>query len=417
MARLNRLSATAVEKEKRPGLYGDGGGLWLQVTPAAEGVAKSWLYRFKRQGIAGGKARKMGLGPYPIVTLADAREKARQAFRQVLEGVDPIEERKSRKAAAQLAVARAVTFRECAERYIATHEASWSPKHARQWPASLKADVYPVFGNLPVSDIDLALVLKALEPIWYEKPETASRVRGRIEAVLDWATTRGYRRGDNPARWKGYLETVLPAKIKLQRVEHHPALPFREIPAFMEQLRERDSLSARALEFAILTACRTGEVRGARWSEIDLVQKTWTIPGSRMKGGREHRVPLADPLLRLLQNLPRDARSEFVFLGGKAGNPLSDMALLALLNRMKRSDLTTHGFRSTFRDWASEMTAYPHEICEMALAHVIKNKAEAAYRRGDLFDKRKRLMADWCRYCSEPVREADPKVVGLRVAQ
>jgi integrase len=357
----------------------------------------------------------MGLGPYPIVTLADAREKARHAFRQILEGIDPIEDRKTRKAAAQLAVARAVTFRECAEKYIAAHEASWkNPKHAAQWPSSLRTYAYPAFGNLPVSDIDLALVLKALEPIWYEKPETASRVRGRIETVLDWATTRGYRRGDNPARWKGFLETVLPAKAKLQKVEHHAALPYREMPAFMQDLREREGVSARALEFTILTACRTGEVIRARWAEIDLADKTWTIPASRMKGGKEHRVPLADPLLRMLDSLPGEVGNDFVFVGGKTGQPLSNMALLALLKRMGRSDLTTHGFRSTFRDWASETTAYPHEICEMALAHVIKNKAEAAYRRGDLFEKRKRLMADWCRYCSaSAVVEASANVMGV----
>jgi integrase len=401
-----RLTAVAVAKASKPGRYGDGNGLWLQVAP---GGTKSWLFRFER----GGRERRMGLGAVHTLTLAEARERARECRKLLLDGHDPIEARRATVAKSRVATATALTFKECAERYITAHEAGWKNKvHRAQWPATLAAYAYPTFGALPVAAIDTGLVLKALEPIWTAKPETAGRVRGRIESVLDWAAARGYRTGENPARWKGHLQKLLPARSKVARVKHHAALPYSDAPAFMADLRARDGVSARALELAILAATRTTETIAARWDEIDLKARTWTIPPERMKAGREHRLPLTDRAVEILEALPREGDAEFVFIGDKPGKPLSNMALLATLKRMGRADLTAHGFRSTFRDWAAETTAYPGEVVEMALAHVIKDKAEAAYRRGDLFEKRRRLMADWAGYCASPARTGD--VVPMR---
>ena len=399
MRGMNKLTAMAVKAQSKPGCYADGGGLYLQVSAFG---TKAWLFRFMRDG----RARKMGLGPVHTVTLAMAREKATNCRRQLLDEIDPIEARKSRRTKARLETARAMTFRQCAESYIKAHRAGWkNDKHAAQWPSTLAAYVYPVFGELPVAAIDTALVVKTLEPIWTEKPETAGRVRGRIESVLDWAAARGYRDGENPARWKGHLQNLLPAKSKVARVNHHAALPYAEHPAFMADLRARDGVGARALEFAILSATRTTETIEARWNEIDLKAKVWTIPAERMKAGREHRVPLSTRAVEILEVLPREA--EHVFIADNKSK-----ALLATLKRMGRGDLTAHGFRSTFRDWAAETTAYPAEVVEMALAHTIKDKAEAAYRRGDLFEKRRRLMADWAGYCAAPIRTGD--VVPMR---
>lgn len=421
-----KLTDAAVRKAKEPGLYGDGKGLYLQVTEAAGGhVTKSWVLRFKRLNVAAGKARKMGLGPYPELTLSLAREKAREARRQLLDGLDPIEARKAKFQAARLDAARTKTFKQCAQEYIADHSGSWkNQKHRDQWPASLAAYAYLAFGNFPVSDIDLPLVLKAIKPIWHEKPETASRVRGRIETILDWAATHGYRKGDNPARWRGHLENLLPPPEKVKPVKHHPALPYNDIPAFMDQLRSMQGVSARALEFLILTATRTSETLKAEWSEINVASGVWTIPAARMKAGKEHRLPLCDRLIQILEELPREDGNSFVFIGSEAGKPLSTMALNMTLRRMTKKRawtdkhgkaITAHGFRSTFRDWAAERTGYPNHVVEQALAHAIGDKVEASYRRGDLLEKRTRLMADWCRYCSEPVREqTDSNVVGLR---
>jgi len=388
-----------VSKKKKPGCYADGLGLYLQV---AAGGSKQWLFRFMRDG----RARKMGIGATHTVSLAEARDEALRCRKLLHDDIDPIEERKKRKAEARLAEARSMTFRQCAEQYIRDHESSWkNAKHAGQWPSSLEAYAFPVFGNFPVSEIDLPLILRAVKPVWHTKPETASRVRQRIETVLDWATTSGYRKGDNPARWRGHLENLLPPRGKVRRVEHHPALPYADIPDFMAKLRGMDGVSARALEFAILTATRTGETLKAQWSEIDLDSKMWTLPAARMKAGKEHRVPLSDRARKLLADLPREKGNEHVFIGAKTGRPLSDMSLLMTLRRMGREDLTTHGFRSTFRDWAAEQTAYPNHVVEQALAHTIGDKVEKAYRRGDLFEKRRRLMADWARYCSAPMLE------------
>jgi integrase len=407
MAReIGRLSAVKV-KNAPPGMHGDGGGLWLHVNAAG---ARSWIFRYMLRG----KAREMGLGPVHTIPLAEARKRAADCRRMRLDGIDPIEVRRAAKAGAQLEAAKAMTFEECARRYIEAHKAGWkSPKSLAAWEGTLAADVFPMFGNVAVQAIDTALVMKAIEPIWTKKPETAVRVRGRIEAILDYATARGWRpAGDNPARWRGHLDKLLPVKSKVRQVEHHAALPFGEIPAFMTALRQENGNAARALEFTILTAARTSEVLGARWDEFDMNAKLWTIPGKRMKGGREHRVPLSPAVIALLEMLWENREGEFVFAGGVSGKPLSNMAMLVLLRRMKRNELTVHGFRSTFRDWAAERTSFQNEVIEMALAHAIGDKVEAAYRRGDLFEKRQRLMEAWAGYCiSSP---ASGEIVPIR---
>ncbi|MGJ3264307.1 MAG: tyrosine-type recombinase/integrase [Salinarimonas sp.] len=407
---MPKLTVRQVETMRKPGRYGDGGGLWLQVSPSG---TKSWALRYSREG----KARQMGLGAYPLVTLAMARERAIDERRKILAGFDPIAERRAERTAAKVEAAKAVTFAECAERYIAAHEATWrNPKHRAQWRATIAAYVNPVFGALPVAAVDTGLVMRALEPIWNEKPETAGRVRGRVELVLDWAAARGFRAGENPARWRGHLDKLLPARGKVAKVKHHAALPWQDAPAFMGELRAMGGVSPRALEFAILTAARTGEVIGARWEEVDLAAGVWTIPGERMKAGREHRVPLSPRAAEILSDAPREAGNPFVFIGGKRGAGLSNMAMLATLRRMGRGELTAHGFRSTFRDWAAEATAYPAEVAEMALAHTIESKVEAAYRRGDLFGKRRRLMAEWARHCERPAERAGGNVQAIREA-
>jgi integrase len=321
-----------------------------------------------------------------------------------LDGVDPIEARAAGRTLAKIEAAKTITFKACAAAYIAANRTGWrNAKHAAQWDATLASYVYPVFGALPVGAVDVGLVLKAIEPIWNAKPETASRVRGRVEAILDWAAARGHRTGENPARWRGHLENLLPKPAKVRRVEHHAALGYDDVAAFMTELRGQAGTAARALEFAILTAARTGEVIGARWAEIDLAERLWTIPAERMKGDREHRVPLSDAAIAVIEELrSAELQSEYVFPGGKEGRPLSNMAFLMLLRRMGKGELTGHGFRSTFRDWAAERTNFPGEVAEMALAHAIGDKVEAAYRRGDLVRKRRQLMDAWARFCAAP---------------
>jgi integrase len=409
MARMiGKLTALAVTQAKRRGYYGDGGGLYLQVS--ANG-AKSWVFRFKEAG----KLREMGLGPTYTIGLAEAREKARDCRKQRLEAVDPIEARKAARVQARFDAAKTLTFKACAERYIASHRAVWrNPKHAAQWPSTLATYVYPICGQVPVQAVDVSLVMKVLEQevrrgpdvelvaLWTAKPETASRVRGRIESILDWATARGYRQGENPARWRGHLENLLPRKSKVRRVEHHAALPYAEIGSFMSELHQQEGTAARALDFAILTGARTGEVIGARWDEIDFGERLWTVPAKRMKSGKEHRVPLSDAVLEILTEMQMVRSGDFVFPGGKAGRPISNMAMLMLLRRKGHVNLTTHGFRSSFRDWAAERTGFPAEVAEMALAHTVSDKVEAAYRRGDLFQKRRQLMDAWARFCSAP---------------
>ncbi|HEV7370819.1 tyrosine-type recombinase/integrase [Arenibaculum sp.] len=395
MARqIGRLSALAVAKAKAKGMYPDGGGLYLQVT---ESGAKSWIYRFTLDG----RAREMGLGPVHTIALAEARDRATACRKMRLEGIDPIEARKKERADERLLAASATTFDHAAERYVNAHRAGWrNAKHADQFRNTLKAYVTPVFGALPVQAVTVDLVLKALEPIWYTKTETATRVRQRIEAVLDWATSRDLRRGDNPARWKGHLENLLPRRAKVRRVQHHAALPYDELPAFMARLRAQEGVATSALEFVILTATRTSETIGATWDEIDLGKAVWTIPSTRIKAGREHRVPLSGAAMSILRRMLDLREGEHVFPGGKARKPLSNMAMAKVLERMGRDDVTVHGFRSTFRDWAAERTNFPREVAEMALAYVVSDKVEAAYRRGDLFDKRRELMEAWSVSCS-----------------
>jgi len=410
MARtIGRLTALKVNKAKRPGMYADGGGLYLRVTHSG---TKNWVFRF----MLNGRPRWMGVGPLHIIGLAEARNRA-AAFRlQRHDGVDPIERRRADRLQGRLDAAKEVTFKECAARYIASHRAGWrNPKHAAQWQATLATYAEPVIGGLSVQAIDAALVLKVLEPIWTTKPETAGRVRGRIESVLDWAKARGYRAGENPARWRGHLDKLLPVRSKVRRVEHHAALPHAELPGFLVSLREQEGTGARALEFAILTAARTGEVIGARWGEIDLLDKTWTLPATRMKAGKEHRVPLSARALAILKEMQahRHADDAFVFSGAKPGRPLSNMAFLMLLRRMARGYVTAHGFRSSFRDWAAERTNFPAEVAEIALAHTVSDKTVAAYNRSDLFDRRRRLMADWATFCTAPEQRVQSNVALL----
>ena len=397
MARiLHRLSARSVASMVRAGYHPDGGGLYLQVTSTG---AKSWIFRYSRHNTA----HEMGLGSVNAVTLAAARDAAQRCRAQLAEGTDPLQVRRVIRQGEKLKRASAMTFKACADGYVAAHAASWrNAKHAAQWTTTLTNYAYPVLGTLSVQSIDTGLVLRVLEPIWRTKTETASRLRGRIESVLDWAAARNHRAGENPARWRGHLDQLLPARSKVQQVVHHPALPYAEVPAFIRTLSAMPGAGALALMFQILTAARTGEVIGAVWDELDLEDATWIVPGVRMKTGREHRVPLSSGARAVLRQMQQIRQSEFVFPGMKAGRPLSNMALLQVLKRMERSDLTAHGFRSSFRDWAAEMTDVSGEVAEMSLAHIVKDKVEAAYRRGDLFEKRRQLMEAWSAHCMQP---------------
>jgi integrase len=404
---INRLSATKVQKLKAPGLYPDGAGLYLQVT---SGNAKSWLLRYSLRG----RPREMGLGSLRKVSLADARKKTAECHKLLEEHIDPIEHRTAARAKSALANTKTVTFKEAADAYIAAHRAGWKNlKHAWQWPATLEAYAFPEIGKIAVSDIDTALVLKVLQPIWESKPETANRLRGRIEQVLDSAKALNQRSGENPARWKGNLSRLLPPRSKVRKIKHHAALPYGKMPAFLKALRTQKGSAARALEFTIMTAARTGEVLGARRQEINTSERMWTIPAERMKAGKEHRVPLSANALQLFNSTDAVDAADFVFSGRQPGKPLSNMAMLTLLGRMGHGDLTVHGFRSTFRDWAAERTNFPNEVVEMALAHVIDDKTEAAYRRGELLDKRRKLMDAWANYCSSKPEAPDSKNVVL----
>lgn len=391
--KARELAPIEVQRLTKPGLHTVGGvaGLYLQVLPSG---ARSWVLRV----MMAGKRRDMGLGGFPDVTLAQAREKAREARATIEKGIDPIAQRAAARSALAASRSAAVTFEEAARQFITAKSAEWSnAKHGQQWTNTLEAYAFPIVGKLACADVSLPHVLKILEPIWATKTETASRLRGRIESVLDWATVRGFRKGENPARWKGHLDKILPAPGKVAKVEHHDAVAVEGASAFVRDLRQRDGIAARALEFLILTATRSGEVRGATWAEIDMAGRVWTIPPERMKAGKEHRVPLSDEALHLLEALPRLAGSDLVFPSPR-GLVMSDMTMTAVMRRMGREEVP-HGFRSTFRDWAAERTNYPREVAEMALAHTIGDKVEAAYRRGDLFEKRARMMAEWAKFC------------------
>ncbi|CAM8650128.1 XerC Integrase [Oxalobacteraceae bacterium] len=410
-----RLSALQVTKLTKPGLYGDGGGLTLQITTTG---AKSWLFRY----MVAGKPFGMGLGPTHTVSLAEARQKALEARKLLNDGINPLVAKKKNQIAAALADAKMMTFDQCAEAYILAHKAGWkNAKHGDQWTNTINTYASPVFGHLPVAEIDTGLVVKCLAPIWESKTETASRVRGRIESVLGWAATSGYRTGENPARWKGHLENLLATISKASRTKNHPSLPWSRIGEFMAALRARDGVAARAVEFAILTACRSGEVRGARWAEFDTTTKVWTIPAGRMKAKREHQVPLSDAALVLLESMPQDDDVDVVFAGTK-GQPLSDMSLTAVIRRMNGDDkpvwadangdgITVHGFRSSFRMWAAETTNYPREVAEHALAHQLPDAVERAYQRGSQFAKRAALMAEWAVYCATVPTDAVVKPI------
>lgn len=410
-----RLSALHVNKLTKPGLYGDGGGLTLQITTTG---AKSWLFRY----MVAGKPFGMGLGPTHTVSLAEARQKALEARKLLIDGINPLAAKKQNQIAAALASARMMTFDQCAEAYILAHKAGWkNAKHGDQWTNTLNTYASPVFGHLPVAEIDTGLVVKCLTPIWESKTETASRVRGRIESVLGWATTSGYRTGENPARWKGHLENLLATISKTSRTKNHPSLPWPRIGAFMLALRAREGVAARAVQFAIFTACRSGEVRGARWAEFDKAGKVWTIPAERMKAKREHQVPLSDAALALLASMPHDSDVDVVFAGTKS-QPLSDMSLTAVIRRMNGDDkpvwadangegVTVHGFRSTFRMWAAETTSYPREVAEHALAHQLPDAVERAYQRGSQFAKRAALMTEWATYCATVPTDAVVKPI------
>tara|TARA_R110002049_G_scaffold118032_1_gene271894 strand:- start:114 stop:1370 length:1257 start_codon:yes stop_codon:yes gene_type:complete len=408
-----KITALFVRHIKRPGRYCDGGNLYLLVRNSTskkspDSINKSWAFRYSRND----KQTWMGLGPYPDVSLAEARELATDARKQLLKGIDPLTDKRARKRAARRAHDDILSFAECAEKYIDAQAPGWSnPKHIDQWRNTLKNVAGPVFGHLPVDEIDTALVMRCIEPLWTTKTETASRLRGRIESVLDWATVRGYRGGDNPARWRGHLDKLLPRPSQVTRVKHHAALSYTEAGAFLQTLRDDPGIASRALELTILTAARTNEVIQAEWSEFDLDLGIWVVPDERMKSKREHRVPLSDDAVSVLKAV--EGRSQrYVFPGHKRGSHLSNIAMLQVLKRLGRTDITVHGFRSTFRDWCAESTNYPSDVAEMALAHVLRDKTEAAYRRGDLFEKRARLMADWARYCSKPSTPAE--VIAIR---
>lgn len=389
--RVAGLTDVKVRSHQTPGMLADGHGLYLQV---ANGGSKSWIFRFQING----RRRDLGLGSLAKVPLKIARRKAKAALELVADGIDPIEHKNAAGSAAAVAQAKAVTFKQAATAYIDHKRAGWrNAKHASQWSSTLETYVFPVFGHLPVSAVDTALVCKALDPIWRSKTETASRVRGRIESILDHAKVRGLREGENPARWHGHLKLTYAAKGEIAPVRHHSSLPYSELPAFWPRLQLQDGMGARALEFAILTAGRTGEILGARWSEIDLDARVWRIPGKRMKAGKEHAVPLSVPAVALLQKLAAVRTSDIVFQGHSAGTPLTLMAPLMTLRRLKVA-ATPHGFRSTFRTWVAEQTNFPHEVAEAALAHTQGDKVVAAYLRSDFAKKRVALMDAWARF-------------------
>jgi integrase len=402
---LNRLSNFKVERAKQPGMYADGGGLYLRV---AEGGSKQWIFRY----VANGRLRDMGIAPEHTLTLAEARERATEARKLRLDGIDPIEHKRTRRAAQQAAAAGAKTFKQCAEGYIKDNEAAWSnPKHRKQWETTLSTYVYPELGPLPVATIDTPLVLKVVKPLWERAPETASRVRGRIENVLGWATVHHYRIGDNPARWKGLLEHALPVRSKVAKVKHHAALPYAQAPSFMAKVREDTRIAARCLEFIALNAVRVGEANIAAWDEIDFANRIWIVPPERTKGRKEHRIPLSPAALAVLEAMRAIKHSDYIFPGKRQARAVGGNTVLRVAKEIAGIDITAHGFRSTFRDWAAERTSFPREVAEMALAHAIPNAVEAAYRRGDLFEKRRRLMGAWADYCAKP--SAGGKVVSI----
>lgn len=402
------LSAKAVEKKKAPGMHAVGGvpGLHLQISGDQ---GRSWILRYSFNK----KRRDAGLGPYPLVSLAEAREIARDMHRDIRNGIDPIVKRNAARSAQEKEQASKVTFERASTDFLKMKLVEMkNTKHRQQWENTLSQYAYPIIGNMLVDQIEPSDILRVLTPIWQEKTETANRLRGRIERVLEWCKVMKYRSGENPARWKDNLKELLPAPSRISSTKHHQALHRRDIPDFMIELRSRKGIAARAVEFAILTAARSGEVRGATWEEIDLAEKTWTIPAERMKASEEHIVPLSNDAVKLLRSLPRLAGTNLLFPSPNGKSQLSDMTLLKVLRRME-VPATVHGFRSSFKDWSAEETTHSNEVSEMALAHKISNKVEGAYRRGDLLKKRRKLMEDWARYCQSNAVAGD-NVVTLR---
>jgi integrase len=397
------LSETRANKISKPGRYTDGRNLYLKIT---KGGSRSWQFRYELHG----RERVMGLGACDDFTLEEAREKARLARQLLWEGIDPLEKLHERRAEHARNAAKLVTFEEATDRYLDFHRKKWT--HARyrnDQIQKLKTYAFPIIGKLMVGAIDKALVLKCITPIWETKNASAVRTLALIKGVLDYAKVSGWGSGENPAAWSGNLAHALPKLISTNK--HHPALPFADVADFMMKLRSEPGIAARALEFLILTATRTGETQKAKWSEIDFAAKTWTIPAARMKSDREHRVPLSPRALEILQALPREG--DWVFIGALGGKPISEKAMSQTLKRLQ-PDVTCHGFRSCFRDWSSECTSYPNHVCKMALAHAIGNAVEKSYRRGDLFAKRTKLMSDWAKFCAMPPRADEDTVVPIR---
>jgi integrase len=406
---IGKLTAAVVRHAAKPGLQGDGGGLWLNVGPNG---GKSWLYRYMLDG----RAREMGLGPLHTIGLAEARERARAARRLCLDGIDPIDRKHAERDARRLAAASAVTFKDCAAKYIAANRAGWrNAKHAAQWDATLATYAYPIIGALPVASIDTRHLTKLLEPIWQTKPQTAHRVRGRIEAVLDYALAHRWRTAANCARWRNHLENVLPKPARIRHAQHHAALPWREVPVFWTALVKQEGIPALALRFLILTAARSGEVLGCRWPEIDAQRSLWVLLAIRTKSAKEHRIPLGEAALAVLREVRSlrdgDPNNDFVF-PGRTG-PLGHMAMLRVMRAMGHGDLTVHGFRSCFRDWCGEQ-GEPADISEAALGHALGNRTQLAYMRGDLLERRRRLMARWADFCGRVVPAEGGDVVALR---
>lgn len=419
------LKPLEVSRLKAPGRHRVSEGLYLQVRNAE---SRSWLLRYTVDG----KAREMGLGAFPQVSLATASAEARRYREALALGRDPLAERAAEKQARdqeaqarELSRLRSKTFKECAEAYVDSQKAGWrNAKHRQQWSNTLRDYAFPKLGSLPVSAVDTGLVMQVLQPLWETRTETATRLRGRIEAILDWSGVQGFRSGENPAVWRGHLEHLLPNPGKVARVVHHPAMPYSVVAAFLEGLKDVPGASALALRFIVLTACRSGEARGATWGEVDLKAKVWTVPATRMKAAREHKVPLSPQALAVLEEAaehfpaPKDAKARaatFIF-PSRAATALSDMALSMLMRRQKQGEYTVHGFRSTFRDWAAEQTAYPRAVVETALAHGNPDRVEAAYLRSDFIEKRTRLMAEWGTYATTPAATDDDrnKVVLIR---
>lgn len=391
MGKLTTKGVQKLVRESNPGMTNDGDGLYLKI---GKGGGASWIYRFRWNG----KLRDMGLGSFADISLSEARELASEQRKFVKQGIDPLAAREKRVDKEAVPV----TFTHCAARYIQSHRRSWrNVKHARQWVSTLKTYVRPAIGTQPIEDITTQDILKILTPIWTVKNETAKRVQGRIENILDFASAHGYRDPVNPARWRGHLDKLLAKPSRVQKVSHHPAMPYDQVAAFMSSIQFYNSLSSKALQFLILSATRTSEVLNAEWHEVDIAKATWQIPAERMKTNREHRVPLSEQAMNLLLSLPRVKGNNHIFPGMKAGRPLSNMSLLQFMRGLgygpsgEKGNYVPHGFRSSFRDWTGEVTSYPRDVAEMALAHAIENKVEAAYRRGDLFEKRRAMMQEW----------------------